>query len=113
MKKSFFKDNKLIIDTLYYYVGKIIPGLVGFFSVPIFIRLFGTTIYGEYSILISTILLLSTFLSGWIGQTFMRFYTKKENKPEYIELWKTLDPDPTVEEVIRNFPFRQPVLWVD
>ena len=35
------------------------------------------------------------------------------NKPEYIELWKTLDPDPTVEEVIRNFPFRQPVLWVD
>ena len=35
------------------------------------------------------------------------------NKPEYIELWKSLDPDPTVEEVIRNFPFRQPVLWVD
>ncbi len=35
------------------------------------------------------------------------------DKPEYIELWKTLDPDPTVEEVIRNFPFRQPVLWVD
>ncbi|MFC2080940.1 alginate lyase family protein [Bacteroidota bacterium] len=35
------------------------------------------------------------------------------NRPEYIELWKTLDPDPVVEEVIRNFPFRQPVLWVD
>lgn len=35
------------------------------------------------------------------------------SKPEYIELWKTLDPDPVVEEVIRNFPFRQPVLWVD
>jgi hypothetical protein len=35
------------------------------------------------------------------------------NKPEYIDLWKTLDPDPQVEEVIRNFPFRQPVLWLD
>jgi hypothetical protein len=35
------------------------------------------------------------------------------SKPEYIELWKTLDPDPTVEEVIRNYPFRQPVLWVE
>jgi len=35
------------------------------------------------------------------------------NKPEYIELWKTLDPDPEVEEVVRNFPFRQPVLWVE
>jgi len=34
-------------------------------------------------------------------------------KPEYIELWKTLDPDPEVEEVVRNYPFRQPVLWVE
>jgi hypothetical protein len=35
------------------------------------------------------------------------------SKPEYIELWKTLDPDPEVEEVVRNYPFRQPVLWVE
>jgi hypothetical protein len=34
------------------------------------------------------------------------------NKPEYLELWRRLDPDPTVEEVLRNFPVRQPVLWV-
>jgi hypothetical protein len=33
-------------------------------------------------------------------------------RPEYIALWKTLNPDPAVEEVIRNFPIRQPVLWV-
>ncbi len=30
----------------------------------------------------------------------------------YVALWKTLDPDPTVEEVIRNYPVRQPLLWV-
>lgn len=34
------------------------------------------------------------------------------NKPEYIALWRNLDPDPTVEEVLRNFPVRQPLLWV-
>jgi hypothetical protein len=33
-------------------------------------------------------------------------------RPEYVELWKKLDPDPTVEEVLRNWPVRQPVLWV-
>jgi hypothetical protein len=33
-------------------------------------------------------------------------------KPAYIALWKTLDPDPTDPEVIRNFPIRQPLLWV-
>ncbi|MGA3186116.1 MAG: alginate lyase family protein [Bryobacteraceae bacterium] len=31
----------------------------------------------------------------------------------YIELWKTLPADSTVDEVIRNFFIRQPVLWVD
>jgi hypothetical protein len=31
---------------------------------------------------------------------------------EYISLWKTLKADSGVEEVIRNFFVRQPVLWV-
>jgi Alginate lyase len=33
-------------------------------------------------------------------------------RPEWIALWRTLEPDPTVDEVIRNFFVRQPVLWV-
>lgn len=32
--------------------------------------------------------------------------------PEYVKLWKTLKADSSVEEVIRNFFIRQPVLWV-
>lgn len=35
-----------------------------------------------------------------------------EHHSEYIELWKRLNPDPTDREIIRNFPIRQPVLWV-
>lgn len=31
---------------------------------------------------------------------------------KYIDLWKTLDPDPTDKEIIRNYPIRQPLLWV-
>jgi hypothetical protein len=30
----------------------------------------------------------------------------------YLAVWKTLNPDPVVPEIIRNFPVRQPVLWV-
>jgi hypothetical protein len=33
-------------------------------------------------------------------------------QPRYVEVWKKLNPDPVVEEVIRNLPVRQPVLWV-
>jgi hypothetical protein len=31
---------------------------------------------------------------------------------DYIALWKTLNPDPVVPEVLRNFPIRQPLLWM-
>ena len=31
---------------------------------------------------------------------------------KYLQLWKRLEPDPTVEEIIRNFPIRQPILWL-
>jgi hypothetical protein len=34
-------------------------------------------------------------------------------RADYIALWKTLNPEPTVEEAIRNYPIRQPVLWLD
>lgn len=30
----------------------------------------------------------------------------------YVELWKRLEPEPTVDEVIRNYPIRQPILWM-
>ena len=33
------------------------------------------------------------------------------DKPGYIELWESLEPDPEVEEIQRNFPIRQPLLW--
>jgi hypothetical protein len=33
-------------------------------------------------------------------------------EPKYIALWKTLPPDPKTAEIVRNFPVRQPVLWV-
>jgi hypothetical protein len=34
------------------------------------------------------------------------------DRPEWIALWRKLEPDPTVDEVIRNFFIRQPVLWL-
>lgn len=33
-------------------------------------------------------------------------------RPDYIKLWSRLNPDPQVGEIIRNYPIRQPVLWV-
>jgi Alginate lyase len=34
-------------------------------------------------------------------------------RPEYLAIWRRLNPDPTVDEVIRNYFIRQPLLWVN
>jgi hypothetical protein len=34
------------------------------------------------------------------------------HEQKYIDLWKTMNPDPTDREIIRNYPLRQPLLWV-
>lgn len=31
---------------------------------------------------------------------------------DFLALWKRLNPDPTDPEIIRNYPIRQPLLWV-
>jgi hypothetical protein len=35
------------------------------------------------------------------------------NDPRYLETWRKLEANPTNEEVIRNLPIRQPLLWAD
>jgi Alginate lyase len=34
-------------------------------------------------------------------------------RPDYIELWSTLPADSNVEEIVRNFFIRQPLLWME
>jgi hypothetical protein len=34
------------------------------------------------------------------------------NREDFIALWRTMNPDPTDREIIRNNPIRQPLLWV-
>jgi hypothetical protein len=40
------------------------------------------------------------------------FAARAYDRPEYAELWKTLKPDPSIPELQRTFPIRQPLLWV-
>ncbi|MFV0591795.1 MAG: alginate lyase family protein [Draconibacterium sp.] len=47
-----------------------------------------------------------------VRQPFLLFAGRAYNKPEYIELWETLDGYPTTAEVLRNLPIRNPLLWL-
>jgi Alginate lyase len=52
------------------------------------------------------------YFDDWpVRQPSLLFGGLALDKADYLALWRTLDPDPTVEEVVRNFFVRQPVLW--
>ena len=54
------------------------------------------------------------YFDEWpVQQSSLLFAGLALNEPKFIELWKTLKAEPTTEEGLRNFPIRQPVLWVN
>ena len=53
------------------------------------------------------------YADDWpMRQSSLLFAGLALNRPDYLQLWKTLPADSNVEEVIRNFFIRQPVLWM-
>jgi hypothetical protein len=54
------------------------------------------------------------YFDQWpVRQPSLLFAGLALERPDYIDLWRRLDPDPTAGEVIRNYPIRQPLLWVN
>ncbi|MDP2037978.1 MAG: alginate lyase family protein, partial [Ignavibacteria bacterium] len=48
-----------------------------------------------------------------VRQPSLLFAGLDYNEVKFIDLWKTLNSDPNNEEIIRNFPIRQPILWIE
>jgi hypothetical protein len=54
------------------------------------------------------------YFDEWpMRQSSLLFAGLAFNNAAYLDLWKTLPADSKVDEVIRNFFIRQPVLWVN
>jgi hypothetical protein len=48
-----------------------------------------------------------------VAQPFLIFGADKFGKKEWFDTWKSLDHFPKVEEVIRNLPVRNPLIWMN
>jgi O-antigen/teichoic acid export membrane protein len=71
MIKNFVKDS------VKYLPAQIVPGIVGFISIPIITRLFSPQDYGNYSLVMATVMVLVTLL-GWLPMSIVRFYPAYE-----------------------------------
>lgn len=50
---------------------------------------------------------------GWpVRQPSLLFGGLALGRSDWLDLWRRLDPDPTDAEIIRNYPLRQPLLWL-
>lgn len=53
------------------------------------------------------------YWENWpVAQPFLVFGAVAYGQQQWLETWKELDHAPTVEEVIRNLPVRNPVIWL-
>lgn len=67
MTKDFLKD------AIKYLPAQIAPGIVGFIGIPIITRLFVPADYGNYSLVMAAVAIL-TILSSWLPVSIVRFY---------------------------------------
>ena len=70
---SFFRI--LLKETLFYSISKAIPSIFGIISILIFLRILGTDIYGQYSLILSQCSLIVGLGLGWFNQAILRYYT--------------------------------------
>jgi hypothetical protein len=53
------------------------------------------------------------YFDDWpLRQQSLLFAGLALKKPEYLALWRSLSPKPKTKEAVRNYPIRQPVLWL-
>ena len=53
------------------------------------------------------------YFDEWpVRQPSLLFAGLAFNEARYLDLWRSLDGSPTVDEVLRNLPIRHPLLWV-
>jgi hypothetical protein len=54
------------------------------------------------------------YWDNWpVAHPFLVMGAKAFNQKDWFETWEKLDHDPKVEEVIRNLPVRNPVIWLN
>jgi hypothetical protein len=53
------------------------------------------------------------YWDNWpVAQPFLVFGARAYQNKDWLQTWKQLDHAPTVEEVIRNVPVKNPIIWI-
>ena len=77
-------------DTLMYLPAQLVPALIGIISMPIYTSFFAPAKYGLYFVVIATVEFFRALLSGWLGQSALRFFDGFSRQEKENEFFTTL-----------------------
>jgi O-antigen/teichoic acid export membrane protein len=72
----------LVQDAFNYFFSKIVPGLMGFLSVLVFVRMMGVEQYGRYAVVFAFVTAWASGLAAWMGQGILRFQSQWRDPAE-------------------------------
>ena len=77
-------------DTVYYTAAKVVAGLMGILSVKLFTSLFAPDVFGNYSIVSTTVNMLLMIIFGWLFHSAIRFSQEYQAVEEKKKFYSTL-----------------------
>lgn len=68
--------QQILLDAFNYFLSKVVPGLMGFLSVVVFVRLVGYEQYGRYAVVLAFVMASASGMAGWLSQGILRFQSR-------------------------------------
>lgn len=82
-----FVQSAFLWDSISYFASKIVPGVMGLVSVPVFIRLIGLDQYGRFAVIVPLLMAIAGAGSGWIAQGILRFHPLATDGPQRLAVF--------------------------
>ena len=79
----------LMKDSFGYLLSKIVPGVFGLISVPVFVRLIGVEEYGRFAVVFPVLMAIAGFGAGWLQQGILRFHPATKNFDQQLIIFKS------------------------
>jgi O-antigen/teichoic acid export membrane protein len=70
-------------DSAIYLLSRIIPAILGYFTIILVVRFYGIESYGRFSYLLSICTVIASFSVGWFNQSYLRFNDLLKSKQFY------------------------------
>jgi O-antigen/teichoic acid export membrane protein len=104
--------RNLFKDLFKYLPGQVVPGIVGFISIPIITHLFPPDEYGNYALVMATIGVFSTIV-GWLYFSIIRLYPKYERDKKLDEFYGTILKMAFISILLLSFIFSSVLLLLE